>query len=67
MEILANRMKELRIDKGLTQIEVANILQVSRVVYNRYENNKREMPAELIVKLSKFYNISSDYLLGLID
>lgn len=67
MKILADRMKELRIDKGLTQIDVANMLQVSRVVYNRYENNKRDIPVELIVKISKFYNVSADYLLGLID
>ena len=63
-EILAQNLKELRIERNLTQSEIAKVLKVSRVVYNRYENNQRVMPIELLGVIADFYNVSVDYLLG---
>ncbi len=64
MEKLCQRLKELRTENGLKQNDVAVVLKVSRVVYNRYENNQRELPLDLLVQLADFYKVSTDYLLG---
>lgn len=62
-----SRIKEIREDKDLTQSEVAKILNVTQVAYSYYELGKRQLPIDLLIKLAKFYNISTDYLLGLTD
>ncbi len=62
-----SRIKEIREDKDLTQSEVAKILNVSQVAYSYYELGKRQLPIDLLIKLAKFYNTSTDYLLGLTD
>ena len=62
--MLSNRLKHLRIERELTQDDVAAIIKVSRVVYNRYENNQRTIPFELICELADFYDVSLDYLAG---
>lgn len=64
MKIIAERLKELRLENNLKQENVAEIIKVSRVVYNRYENNKREIPHELLRDLADFYKVSIDYLYG---
>ena len=61
------RIKEMREDKDLNQSEVAKILNVSQVAYSFYELGRRQIPVDLLVKLAKFYNTSTDYLLGLTD
>lgn len=58
------KIKEIRIEYNLTQEEVAKVLNVSRVVYNRYENNKREIPIALLSILADFYKVSLDSLCG---
>lgn len=63
MLIVSQKLKELRLQNNLTQENVAKVIQVSRVVYNRYENNQREIPLELLCKLADFYGVSVDYLL----
>lgn len=60
-----NRLKELREKKELFQSDVAKFLGISTPAYSYYENNKRNMPAETAIKLSKFFNVSVDYLLGI--
>ena len=64
MQIVSLRLKELRLENNLTQEDVAKIIKVSRVVYNRYEKHQREMPLELICALADYYNVSLDYLAG---
>ena len=59
-----NRLKELREKKELFQSDVAKFLGISTPAYSYYEANKRNMPAETAIKLSKFFNVSVDYLLG---
>ena len=60
-----NRLKELREKKELFQSDVAKFLGISTPAYSYYETNKRNMPAETAIKLSKFFNVSVDYLLGI--
>ena len=60
-----NRLKQLREKKELFQSDVAKFLGISTPAYSYYEANKRNMPAETAIKLSKFFNVSVDYLLGI--
>ncbi len=57
-------LKVIRQDRGYTQKQIADFLQTTRQYYNEYENGKREIPIRIYVKLSKFYNVSIDYLAG---
>ena len=50
-----------------TQTFVAEKLQISQRAYSHYENGTREVPLDVLIKLSYLYNVSSDYLLGLTD
>ena len=59
------RLKDLREDKDLMQKEVADKIGTTQQQYSRYENQLREMPANLIYKLAIFYNTSTDYIMGL--
>lgn len=60
-------LKILRKEKGLTQEDMAKVLNVSRVTYSRYERGIYETDNNTLIKLSKFFNVSVDYLLGLIE
>ena len=62
-----NRIKELREDRDITQREVAEYLQVAQNTYCNYENGVREIPIELLIRLSRFYKVNVEYLLGLTD
>lgn len=64
MKIVAEKIKEMRIEKSLTQADVAKILGISRAGYGRYETNEREIPIELLCKLADYYHVSMDYLTG---
>ena len=57
------RIRELRLKKGLYQKDIADIIGTSQKQYSRYETGT-EMPYALLVKLSNFYEVSTDYLLG---
>ena len=65
MEI--KRMRDLREDSDRTQKNIADLLNMHRSVYRRYESGERETPAWVVVKLADYYNVSTDYLLGLTD
>lgn len=56
-----NRLKLL----GLNQNDIASFLSISVPAYSYYENEKRDIPTEVLGKLSNFYNVSTDYILGL--
>ena len=58
------KLKELREESKLTQEQVAGILKVSRIVYNRYENCTRTIPIEALWALADYYKVSIDYLVG---
>ena len=59
------RLREMREDNDLTQAQVAEVLGIDQRVYSNYEIGKREIPVHLLIKLSKMYEVSTDYLLGL--
>jgi len=59
------RLRDLREDRDLVQKEVAAYLGIDQRVYSNYEIAKREIPARFVIALAKFYNTSSDYILGL--
>lgn len=61
------RLRDLREDNDLTQDELVKILGMHKTTYTNYEQGKREIPFELAIKLAKFYNISLDYIAGLIS
>ena len=60
----AQRIRDLREDKDLTQEAVSKLLKTSQSYYAQYENRKRPLPTEHLITLCKFYDISSDYILG---
>ncbi|MBQ8210557.1 MAG: helix-turn-helix transcriptional regulator [Clostridia bacterium] len=61
------RIKNLREDKDLTQKQLADILFMQLTQYRRYETGERELPLELAITLSKFYNVPIDYIAGISD
>lgn len=61
------RIKNLREDKDLTQKQLADILFMQLTQYRRYETGEREIPLELAITLSKFYNVPIDYIAGISD
>jgi len=69
MDLIAfgKRIKELRLEKSLTAVQVGFPIGVSDSTIINWENAKRMPLAENIYKLAKFFGVSSDYLLGLED
>lgn len=57
-------LRKIRTQKGLTQQEVADALQCSSTVYARYERGEREPSIEVLLRLSSFFDVTVDYLLG---
>lgn len=61
------RIRDLREDRDLTQKEIAEYLHIRQNTYSQYENGQRQLPIEALIALAKFYNTSTDYILGLTD
>lgn len=64
---IGERIKHLRISKKLTQDEVAHALNVKRQTVTRWETGARDIKTEITILLSKYFNVSADYLLGLTE
>lgn len=58
------RLKDLRTQKGLSQKEVAEYLGISQPAYANYERQAREADYDTLKKLSDFFDVSVDYILG---
>ncbi|MBQ0017377.1 MAG: helix-turn-helix transcriptional regulator [Clostridiales bacterium] len=67
MKIFADRLKELRIEKGLSQRQLATETKLSQASIAKWELDQRSPIAEYVVILSSYFGVSSDYLLGLED
>ena len=67
MEIFAERLKELRAGKELSQRELAKATGLTQSAINLWENAKRVPNGIAIVTLAKFFGVTADYLLGLED
>lgn len=65
--MIYKRIRDLREDKDLTQKQMSDLLHCSQQVYNNYELGQRDIPTEILIKLSKIHNVSTDYILGLTD
>lgn len=63
----ANKLKLLRLQKGLSQKEIASILCITPTAYSNYEQGIRFPSYQIIIVICKLFNVSSDYLLGLED
>lgn len=59
------RIRDLREDSDNTQEKIAQILGTSQTMYARYERGANELPIHHLITLAKFYNVSTDYILGL--
>ena len=62
-----HRIRDLREDRDLKQRQLAEYLNCSQQVYSNYELGQRDIPTDVLIKLSEYYNVSVDYLLGLTD
>ena len=61
------RIRDLREDHDLKQQDIADYLPCSQVCYSHYENGKRDIPTDVLIKLADYYGVSIDYLLGRTD
>lgn len=61
------RIRALREDNDFTQKQIAEKLNCSQQVYSNYELGQRDIPTDILIKLSKLYNVSADYILELSD
>lgn len=61
------RLKEIREDRDITQDALAAMLHIRQNTYSQYENGVRQLPIDILIKLSEIYDLSTDYILGLTD
>ena len=62
-----NRLREIRMKHKLNQTQIAEKINMSQMGYSKYETGEIMLNTELLIKLSRIYNVSIDYLLGLTD
>ena len=61
------RLKDMREDHDMTQTQIAEILGTVRQQYARWETGAQELPMHHFITLARYYNVSLDYLAGLIE
>ncbi len=61
------RLRDLREDSDLTQKTLAEHLHIRQNTYSQYENGQRQIPIDILIKISKIYGVSVDYILDLTD
>lgn len=66
-EILAERLKQCRKEKGLTQGEAAIYCDITEKTYQNYELMTREPKLEILLRIAELFNVSLDYLVGRTD
>ena len=64
MSVFAERLKELRKEKRLTQQKVADSLNISQPNYRRWESGERRPSVETLLMLADYFDVSIDYLVG---
>ena len=62
-----SRIRDLREDADLTQVQIAKILNCSQRVYSNYERGDIDIPTEILIKLANLHDVSVDYILGRTD
>ena len=61
------RLREIREDRDLTQAQLGQLLNKSQQGYNHIEAGRAELKIEDLILLCRFYDLSADYLIGLVD
>ena len=61
------RLRDMREDADLKQVETAKYLGIQQTVYSRYERGYQTIPLEHLIKLADYYHVSLDYLVGRAD
>lgn len=61
------RLRDLREDHDMKQKDLAAYLKCSQQVYSNYELGQRDVPTDILIRLSQLYHVSVDYILGLTD
>ena len=67
MKVFSERLKDLRQEKELSIRQLAKVTGISDVAIGKWENQKREPSASMVIILAKFFGVTTDYLLGLED
>ncbi len=67
MKLFGERLKELRTGKGLTQKQLAAVMNVSGNAVHAWESDKQEPSLSALVRLAEYFDVSADYLLGRTD
>ena len=67
MNKFPQRLKELRIEHGMTQQKLASLLNIKQQSYIRYEYGTGEPSLDTLIKLAELLDVTTDYLLGITD
>ena len=59
------RIKDLREDRDMSQRDIAALLGMKQPQYFRYEQGYRDLPTDVLIRLSEIFGVSTDYILGL--
>lgn len=62
-----SRLRQLREDHDMTQVQIAKYLNMSQTGYSQYEIGRNDIPTIILIKLALFYKVSVDYMLNLTD
>lgn len=63
--MLNENIKKLRLARGINQVELANVLNVSKQCVSNWENDNIQPSVDMLVKIANFFNVSTDYLLDI--
>lgn len=61
------RIRDLREDKDMTQVQIAKILNCSQRIYSNYECGDVDIPTPVLIELANYHNTSVDYILSMTD
>ncbi len=61
------RIRDLREDRDMTQVQIAPLLHGSQRIYSNYERGDVDIPTPVLIRLAQLHGVSTDYLLGLTD
>lgn len=67
MNSFGKNIRELRVEKNLWQADVAKALNVTITTISRWELGKQEPDFDMLIKIAKYFGVTTDYLLGLED
>ena len=62
--MFAERLRELRLEKGLTQLQLAEALGVDRTTVLKWETADRETNFAMLIKIARYFEVTCDYLIG---